>query len=92
VPTQPSAEVNFALLRQFSISVSSILTPVVFGVLFLTGCIGELSLEGKLVSIISVKFTLNKKINIIKKLPKCHQRETAFSKNPHLFVFKKIHK
>jgi hypothetical protein len=90
VPTQPSAEVNFALLRQFSISVSSILTPVVFGVLFLTGCIGELSLEGKLVSIISVKFTLNKKINIIKKYNS--MRETAFSKNPHLFVFKKIHK
>jgi hypothetical protein len=31
VSLHPSAEVNFALPRQFSISVSSIVTPVVFG-------------------------------------------------------------
>jgi hypothetical protein len=30
VPTYPSAKVNFALLRQFSTSVSSIVIPVVF--------------------------------------------------------------
>jgi hypothetical protein len=38
VPTQPSAEVNFALRKQVSVSVSSVVTPVVFssGVLFLT--------------------------------------------------------
>jgi hypothetical protein len=31
VPVHPSAEVNFALLRQFSVSVSAIVTSVVCG-------------------------------------------------------------
>jgi hypothetical protein len=31
VPAHPSAEVNFALLRQFSVFVSPNVTPVVFG-------------------------------------------------------------
>jgi hypothetical protein len=31
VPVHPSAEVNFALPRQFSVPVSSLVTPVVFG-------------------------------------------------------------
>jgi hypothetical protein len=38
VPAHPSAEVNFALLRQFSVSLSLIIIPVVFDGLISNNC------------------------------------------------------